>query len=158
MPIYRIALEELNMDLHECPGALISCIDPRFLSADFKFARAVLWPGQVFEHIKLAGAGINFLKKPSRAVLLATIREVSVKLHHVKELAVINHWDCGAYGYSKSFASPEAEESRHIADLNKVRALLERAFPQLKVTVGYSKLTNTHLDYHLVEAPSTQAA
>ncbi|MBI4090394.1 MAG: hypothetical protein HY422_00015 [Candidatus Komeilibacteria bacterium] len=151
MPVYRISIEELRMDMHECPGAFVSCIDPRFLSADYKFARHSLWPGQDFDHIKLPGAGINFLKNPNRDMLIAVIRDVCMKLHHIKDLAVVNHWDCGAYGYSRNFASAEAEEKRHVTDLAIVHAILQKEFPELKIIVGYSKLMPHGLEYHLLQ-------
>ncbi|OGY89378.1 MAG: hypothetical protein A2677_00600 [Candidatus Komeilibacteria bacterium RIFCSPHIGHO2_01_FULL_52_14] len=147
---YSIPLASLPFEKHRCRSAAISCIDFRFLDADRQFIHS-LTEGN-FDHIKIAGAGkILLAGSPLRGEITNTIRNVCVKLHGITELIVLNHWDCGAYGSSKSFSSPQEEEERHIRDLTEVRSFLHSEFPSLAIIVGYSTVTGGQLEYRLVE-------
>jgi carbonic anhydrase len=59
--------------------------------------------------------------------------DLSVKLHGINTLMLMNHTDCGAYGGSAKFASKEEEKVFHIEELNKARTKLTQIYPDLKI-------------------------
>jgi hypothetical protein len=77
-----------------------------------------------------------------RDFLLHSI-EISVRLHGIGRLVLANHTDCGAYGGRQAFASDQAEQARHQADLRAARQVIEQrisglAFDLVLVTLGDS--------------------
>ncbi len=58
---------------------------------------------------------------------------ISIKLHHINEVYLINHEDCGAYGEEGTF-------EKHKEDLLLARDILKQKFPTLKVVPLYLKL------------------
>jgi len=73
------------------------------------------------------------------APLLRDLR-VSVELHAIKTIYLINHEDCGAYD-DCSFASRDDELTRHRADLQEAAETLEKMFPGVTVVTYLSELT-----------------
>src|SRR3989338_7494303 len=82
--------------------------------------------GKTFDYVGFAGASKN----------LGTIMgqlDISVRLHQVKEVVLINHEDCGAYG-------AESTHDRHAEDLNKAKKNILEKYPNLKVDLFYLHL------------------
>lgn len=77
-----------------------------------------------------AGAGQAFLDPAGKDFVTHQVG-LSMKLHATREVHVVNHLDCGAYGGSKAFPDRHAERAKHVADLQAVKALLHERFPQL---------------------------
>ncbi|MEK9181377.1 MAG: carbonic anhydrase [Patescibacteria group bacterium] len=63
---------------------------------------------------------------------------ISVNLHGIKEVVLINHSDCGAYGGSEKFSSDAEERQFHKVDLQRAAALVHRKFPKLKVRTFFA--------------------
>lgn len=59
--------------------------------------------------------------------------ELSVKLHHTKEVYLINHEDCGAYGKTGNY-------KKHQNDLKYAKSKIAEKFPKLKIYLFYLKL------------------
>lgn len=78
-----------------------------------------------------AGSGKAFLDPAGQAFVMQQVA-LSTKLHATREVHVVNHLDCGAYGGSKVFLDRHAEHAKHVADLQAVKALLHERFPQLE--------------------------
>ncbi len=55
---------------------------------------------------------------------------LSVKLHDICEVYLINHEDCGAYG-------PEGTYGKHKKDLLLAKSVLKQKFPHLKKIIPY---------------------
>ena len=60
--------------------------------------------------------------------------ELSYKLHHIDEVYLINHEDCGAYGAEGTFA-------KHKKDLKFAKMIIHQKFPKLKIVPLYLKLS-----------------
>lgn len=60
--------------------------------------------------------------------------ELSHKLHHIHEVYLINHEDCGAYGTEGTF-------EKHKEDLLFAKEILQKKFKDLKITPLYLKLS-----------------
>ena len=137
---------------HECPLAVIKCVDFRFRESDQEFVEKHLgyknfdlyaWPGSAKDVLKNNGFKMSFTEN---------IVAVSKNLHHVKKLLLLWNWDCESYGGSSSFASASDEESAYIKDLQTVRAMLSKDLPQeLEIIMAYSKPVPQGLDYIVIE-------
>ncbi len=57
----------------------------------------------------------------------------------IGRLVLLSHTDCGKYGGSKAFASPEEELRILCADLDAAKARIETAFPKLKVLTAVAR-------------------
>ena len=79
-----------------------------------------------YDLISIAG-GAKVLASPTlesdRDFILGQI-QTSINLHHTKEVVLMNHFDCGAYGGSKAFKTRDEEKAVLVADLEKARKYL----------------------------------
>ncbi len=141
-----------NLKKHECPLAVIKCIDFRFRSSDQEFVEKGLgyadfdlfsWPGAAKEVLKQNGFKTSLVEK---------IVNVSLGLHGIKKLLLLWHWDCGGYGGSKAFSSPQAEEDQYTKDLRAVKDILAKELPaDLEIVLAYSKVVPQGLEYAVLE-------
>jgi len=110
---------------HEADAAVVACIDFRFQ----KFIRD--WTdknlaGKTFDYVGFAGATKNL------ETVLGQI-DISVRLHQIKQVALIHHEECGAYG-------TDSTAERHAADLKKAREEIITKYPNLQVDLYYLHL------------------
>lgn len=136
---------------HECPLAVIKCVDFRFRESDQEFVEKHLgyknfdlyaWPGSAKDVLKNNGFKVSFTEK---------IVAVSKNLHHVKKLLLLWHWDCGAYGGSQGFTDAAEEERVYMRDLQTVKDMLSKDLPDdLEVIMAYSKTVPQGLEYILL--------
>ncbi len=116
------------MSLHTCDSIVISCIDFRFQ----KYIRTWLdenLKGQTFDYVGFAG-GVKDLP-----IILNQIG-ISVKLHNIHEVILMNHEECGAYGV-------ESTPERHAKDLKKAKEEILELYPKLIVQLYYLHLDGT---------------
>ena len=113
------------MATHTCDALIISCIDFRFQ----KYIRGWLdrnMAGKAFDYVGYAGASRE-LETDLKQIA------ISVRLHHIKHIILVNHEDCGAYGAE---GSPE----RHAKDLKKAKETILKLYPALQVDLYYLHL------------------
>jgi carbonic anhydrase len=88
--------------------------------------------------VRVAGVAKN-LARPSdsseRDFVLQQLR-TSVTLHGIKEIYLINHEGCGAYGLERV---PDSDEELmiHSKDLRAARTLIKENFPEIDVRVYF---------------------
>ena len=82
--------------------------------------------GKTYDYVGFAGATKNL------ETIIGQL-DISVRLHQVKEVVLINHEDCGAYG-------AESTHDRHALDLNKAKKMILEKYPALKVDLFYLHL------------------
>lgn len=124
---------------HHADAALMVCVDFRFRETYLKAAKEVfgletfdLWTIPGVAKIFSAPEEENF-----REIILTKIKKVSIDLHQIKKIILINHADCGAYGGRKYFANSVLEKEAHATDLKKAREILKNNFPDLEINLGY---------------------
>lgn len=116
---------------------------------DFRFGEAIkkwLEENHLMNNcdlVALAGAAKNLVepKEPTDPEVILRQIEISQRLHHISEVILMNHTDCGAYGGREAFESSEAELKRHQDDLIKARDLILQKFPDLEVRLMLAKIT-----------------
>lgn len=112
------------MSFHSCQAIIVSCIDFRLQKYIEKWTGENISGG--YDKLSIAGA-----VKDMTYVLKQL--EISIRLHHIKEVYLINHEDCGAYGAQGSF-------EKHQNDLTEAKKAISAKFPDLKIFLLYLKL------------------
>ena len=113
---------------HVCDACIVTCIDFRFQDYVRKFTNENL-AGKKFDLIGWAGSTKNL------DLVMGQI-DISVRLHQIKQVILIHHEECGAYG-------AESTPERHAIDLKMAREKVLAAHPQLQVELYYLKLDGT---------------
>ncbi|HMB26327.1 MAG TPA: carbonic anhydrase, partial [Patescibacteria group bacterium] len=85
-----------------------------------------------YDLISLAGAQKAIVDPTTRNMVLQQIK-LSAMLHSTKEVILLAHEDCGAYGGSNAFSSWEQEKKQYIDDMNKAESLIKEKVPGLQV-------------------------
>lgn len=118
-------------ELHHWPVLALSCIDGRFIERTIEFIGKECGP--VFDYRTEVGCSKALLDCEDDCERFFNVIETSVRLHSVKEVWLIDHIDCGAYGGSKSFDDIEAEKDFHKEQLQKAALKVNKNFPSLVV-------------------------
>ena len=116
------------MDLHFCKTIIITCIDFRFQDLIDKWLDKNFRP-KTFDRVALAGGTLHLDE------VLKQVR-IAYKLHHIKEVVLINHEDCGAYGKDGTY-------EKHTEDLIKSAKKIKSLFRNLDVKTFYLHLDGT---------------
>ncbi len=111
--------------VHPCDALIVSCIDFRFQ----KYIRNWLDKNvsdKTFDYVGYAG-GVKDI-----AIILSQLK-ISVDLHAIKQVILMNHEACGAYGV-------ESTPENHARDLKKAKEIILATYPQLNVQTYYLHL------------------
>lgn len=84
---------------------------------------------KTYDRVAFAGGVLNL------DVVLKQI-EISYKLHHIKEVVLINHEDCSAYGKQGTY-------EKHVEDLINATKKIKSLFPKLDIKTFYLHLDGT---------------
>ena len=107
---------------HYCHTVVVCCIDFRFQEFINNWLKKNL-SGKPYDLISFAGSTKEF------KIVLKEIK-ISKKLHHVKQIILIHHEDCGAYGKQGNY-------NEHIKDLHKAQKKLLSIYPNLSIDLYY---------------------
>jgi len=110
---------------------MLHCIVFRFQSALDRFIENQGLKGDV-DRISMAGGTKEWEKAFYQL-------EISLRLHEIKKIYLINHQDCGAYGPDVA-ADKENEWNTHKWDLLKAKVALEEKYPEVEVFVYFLTL------------------
>ncbi|MDP3994115.1 MAG: carbonic anhydrase [Candidatus Doudnabacteria bacterium] len=128
---------------HTCQALIIHCIDFRFGKAIKKYLEDQGLLGDI-DIISVAGGVKNIVgpNEPSDAEFLMKQIETSKTLHDIKQVILMNHTDCGAYGGRKAFNSNGEEREKHFSDLKDAETRILEKFPELEVKKVLAILTH----------------
>ena len=119
---------------HHCQAALIRCIDFRLNTAiDSWLEKQGLKDS--CDIISIAGVGKTIAadpESPEAKYLLEQIR-ISVDLHQIKTVYIMQHTDCGAYGGHAAFTDEEEELKTYLSTREKVVEIIKQKWPNLEV-------------------------
>jgi carbonic anhydrase len=114
---FSTSLKKLKVDPdpnHEADVLLLTCMDFRFF-----LTIAEIMKGIKYDHVVLAGAALGAVQEEKEywGKTFFDHLGLAVKLHKVKNVFVMEHRDCGAYG-PKGFgllpANPDRKEERKV--------------------------------------------
>ena len=115
---------------------VLSCIDPRFQSKVYKYLKSEKLTGK-YSSFTIAGAAIGVTHKRFKK-WHSTFWDnlgVSIKLHKIKKLIVINHQDCGAAKISnkKKFFNNIIETEIHKKSFKLIKNKFKKKYPSLVI-------------------------
>lgn len=122
---------------------LLSCIDFRFVEQEHAFLAREQLSGAA-DWVALAGASLALSGFPHRADARAfwDQLQLSRSLHHIPEVILLDHQDCGAYAaiHPEPFADLQAEQTFHARNLRRAREQILAREPQLSVRLYFARL------------------
>jgi hypothetical protein len=115
-------------------------MDFRFQSALVNFTKEEGLEGS-YDLFSIAGTQKAFIDETTREVAFKQV-ELSQKLHGMTDVYLVAHWDCGAYGGSKSFENPNNERDTYLVDLQTAQELIVGNFSNVIVHQYLAKFDN----------------
>lgn len=113
---------------HHCDAIIVCCIDFRFQKYIRNWTDSNL-KGKTFDLVGFAGSTKDLVTVMKQI-------DISVRLHQIKEVVLIHHEECGAYG-------TESTPENHARDLKKAKATIRAHYPALTVNLYYLHLDGT---------------
>ena len=126
---------------HDCKTLIIHCIDFRFGEAIKNYLKENQMLGDC-DIVSVAGAAKNIAdpKLESDKEFILRQIDISESLHHIKELILMNHEDCGGYGGRKAFASYDEEKARLTDDMKKAAEIIKEKYQDIRVRTVLAKI------------------
>lgn len=134
----RVIEFTILMPYHACDAVVVGCMDFRFKGYMRTFFDNYL-SGKQYDTIRYAGATKELF------TVLSQI-DISVRLHKIKQVVLVHHEDCGAYGAEGSF-------ERHKTDLLKTKNVLRTLYPELIIDLFYMKMDGSCQQINNAETP-----
>lgn len=112
--------------LHYCSTLVLHCIDFRLGREIKNWMEREKLNGDA-DVVAAAGAVKNIVEPqaPSDREFIMRQIDISKRLHGIKNVILMNHTDCGAYG--------DVPRSKHLEDLQSAAEIVESTFPGLAV-------------------------
>ncbi len=123
-------MEKLK-NLHHWDVLAVSCIDGRFVKKTIDWVAAQT--DGVFDFRTEVGSSKAIIDSPADRERFFDLIITSKKLHNIKELWIIDHVDCGAYGGSSKFNNIGEEKEFHKGRLTLASKIIADRFPTIKV-------------------------
>ena len=129
---------------------VLSCIDPRFQPIVYNYLKKKKLMGN-YSAFTIAGSAVgvtaNRFKKWHK--VFWENFDMSVKLHNIKKLIVINHRDCGAakiINGKKEFSTIN-ETKVHKTSFQKLKKIFKKKYPRLKLELKLVSLNKKIQNY-----------
>ncbi len=123
------------------PILLLTCMDSRYPQRIIDTMDNLGWRGK-YDQLILAGASLGVVHKKEWQQTFMDQLGFAIEHHHVSEVFILDHRDCGAYKYFLGVTpeDPAKEKQAHL-DVCKaaVQVILEK-FPQLRGEIRCSLL------------------
>jgi len=134
VPMRKIFHFESPRERYTADAAVVWCFDHRFDLVLHKLLKKI--GVERFDPILVAGGAKNFSSPASeseRQFVLDQVR-LSTRLHGTKNVILMLHSDCGAYGGLAAFGNDrEVEAEHHRREMHKAVACLKAAIPEVEV-------------------------
>ncbi|MCP9887237.1 hypothetical protein KBY96_04715 [Cyanobium sp. ATX 6A2] len=139
----RAGAEDPAPPVEQARALVLSCIDFRFVEQEHAFLARQQLSGAV-DWVALAGASLALTGFPHRADARAfwDQLQLSRSLHHIPEVILVDHQDCGAYAaiHPEPFFDLQAEQEFHARTLRRARDQILAREPQLSVQLYFARL------------------
>ena len=122
---------------------VLSCLDPRFQSIIFDYLNKKKLNGK-YSSFTIAGAAIGVTSskfKKWHKTFWDNI-DISIKLHNIKKLIVINHRDCSVAKFinGKKEFSELNEKKIHKKSFEEIKKSLKNKYPNLSIELNLISL------------------
>ncbi len=124
---------------------VLSCIDPRFQTIIFNYLKKKKLTGK-YSSFTIAGSAVGVTAKKFKKwhKVFWDNFDTSVKLHNIKKLIVINHYDCGAakiINRNKEFSKIN-ETKIHKNSFQKIKKKFKKKYPKLSIELKIISLNS----------------
>lgn len=116
------------MSGHTCRGVVVHCIDFRFCKILNDFFEEQYPDG--YDNVVVAGGVKDIVDAKEQSFTLGQIK-LSARLHHPKEIVLVQHEDCGAYGGSGTLEEGERDFQKN--QLLLAEEIIKKEFPGVVV-------------------------
>lgn len=116
------------MTKHTCDAIVVSCIDFRFQQYIRNWLDKNI-KDKTYDYVGLAGSTKEL------DIILKQIA-ISVRLHNIKEIILMHHEECGAYGQKST-------KKKHASELKKAQKAITALYPTLKISLYHLHLNGT---------------
>lgn len=123
---------------------LLTCMDFRLMDEIERYMSARGLRDK-YDHIVLAGASLGAVtdKYPAWNKTFWEHLDISIQLHHIRRVIVIDHRDCGAYKLvlgEEHLKDAKVEKQTHAAELRKLKDQIREKYPELEVEMKLMSL------------------
>ena len=116
---------------------VLSCIDPRFQKKVYNYLKNKKLSGK-YSLFTIAGSAIGVTNKKFKKwhKTFWDNLDISIKLHKISKLIVINHEDCGAakIANNKKKFNSIIERKIHKESFKNIKKIITKKYPYLKVS------------------------
>ena len=116
---------------------VLSCIDPRFQKKVYNYLKNKKLSGK-YSLFTIAGSAIGVTNKKFKKwhKTFWDNLDISIKLHKISKLIVINHEDCGAakIANNKKKFNSLIERKIHNESFKNIKKIITKKYPYLKVS------------------------
>ena len=139
--ITYITQTQNQLEAHLAKALVISCIDFRLIDDMVYYFNKTGYNNNYDSYI-VAGASLGYNNPYSKEHATEWRKtfedhiDLSIKLHHITEIIIMDHMECGAYKavYGQNL-TPEEEKIKHDENLKLLKNVLNEKYPQLKITL-----------------------
>lgn len=131
----KALMTQNKLTAHNAKAFLVTCMDFRLFNDTNKHLKSKGYDVN-YDQFVLAGVSLGFLQKtyPSWGKALLDHIGISIKLHHISKIILLDHMDCGAYKtFRPGIKSKEEEYEEHKKNLVLASEELKKSFPNLIV-------------------------
>ncbi len=135
--LFGLARSDRAQAAGKTDALLLSCMDFRLMD---EIERYMAGRGlrDRYDHVVLAGASLGAItdRYPAWGQTFWQHLDIAIELHHIQQVIIIDHRDCGAYKVllGEAHAADAATEHRtHAAKLRELRRQLQQRKPALQV-------------------------
>ncbi len=124
-----------------CRACVLFCIDYRFRGALDRFLTSFDTFGEGADVVRVAGSVLTLVRPSQERDRDYLMRQLvlSVRLHAVREIYLVNHEDCGAYG-AEGMPEHRSELAHHTDALRAAREHVAAALPGVAVHAYFLRL------------------
>ena len=124
---------------------VLSCIDPRFQPVVYKYLKKKKLSGK-YSAFTIAGSAIGITAKKFERwhKVFWDNLDISIKLHSIKKLIIINHRDCGLAKIinGKKNLSKIDETKVHKNSFEKIKKIFKKKYPKLTIELKIISLNH----------------
>jgi carbonic anhydrase len=119
-----------SQEHYSADACIVWCFDDRFSRLLEEFVKERGYKN--YDLVKIAGGAKSLASPENESERLFVLKQIrtSINLHQAKEVILMCHEDCGAYGGKKLFAGDKDEREKICADLKEAAHILLNNLPK----------------------------
>ncbi|MFM1887394.1 MAG: hypothetical protein RL026_2551 [Pseudomonadota bacterium] len=135
--LFGLARSDRAQAAGKTDALLLTCMDYRLMD-DIERYMAGRGLRDRYDHVVLAGASLGAVtdRYPAWGQTFWQHLDIAIELHHIQQVIIIDHRDCGAYKVllgEAHAADMATERGTHAAQLQELRRQLQQRKPALQV-------------------------